>query len=123
MPNLFPMALLQSQAAFIFPDTATITPPTTGEVDSTGAQTVIYSATNTVTMACMITEAKPSVYQLFGDAVQVGTLFKLRLPFGKTIHPDAKIVINGYNYRVAKPSPRNSYQVSEGLFVILQDPA
>lgn len=114
-----PMGLARQEARRIFPDTATITPPTK-VASGRGASVITYDPLNAKQFNCMITESRPRVYEQFGNTVKPGTLFKLRLPFGTVVDPESQIVINGSTYKMAKPSVQNSYQVSEGIEVILQ---
>jgi len=120
--NANEVASFRQDAAGLLVDTATITPPTV-TIDETGAAATTYAATGAYTLACMITESRPSVYAMFGAAIQPGTLYRLRLPYGSSIPDDARIVINSKTYRVAKPDSNVSYNITDGLYVVLQDPA
>lgn len=117
------LAMFRADTETIFSDVALVTPPTKGDVDSTGAAVVQYLPRNAVEYACLITEASPRAYQIFGDAIQPGTLFRFRLPYGTGIDADSRVVVNGKTYRVAKPDSNVSYNITDGLYLVLQDPA
>lgn len=116
------LACVSDRLTALLPDTALIEAPTISDVDTTGATSLSYTNSG-VSVACLLTEARPSVYALFAEAIQVGTLFRCRMPLGTEIDQDARITINDLVYRVARPSIATSNSISEDMYLVLQDPA